>query len=439
MEDESLKRKHTKEGLLSMANRGDNGVGSPHCWFSPHSKTRNLCSIANVNPQYVGPNTATSQFFITTRPTPHLDGKHVVFGQVVSGYEVVEELEKVQVDEKDKPLKDVRIVNCGELELRLPKGMTIEEFQKRLNAKKAPTAAPAPSSKSSKRKKREDTAEDSSEEDSEDSEDDSSDDEKKSRSRKEPSKVDKDSQSSRKEKKHSSGSKSKSAEKVSKRKKKDSRSESDGEVEEGSLSRTQSEQNWRGPVEDRTMYNPYEDSLRDRALSVPSLPDKEQVDSKGRKIKGRGWARADGGRGGWNPNANSRRYEEPHRQPNGGGVWRGSGWRPPGSSGRVDGPDKGMRFVRSEFGERVNVAISSNISLVEREHGPNTRRRESVDDHHRDNERRTENRRDLKADDGNRSRRIDPNGDADSVERRGSSPDRRDRPGRERLHSQGSL
>ncbi|KXS19433.1 hypothetical protein M427DRAFT_95099 [Gonapodya prolifera JEL478] len=92
MEDESLKRKHTKEGLLSMANRG--------------------------------PNTATSQFFITTRPTPHLDGKHVVFGQVVSGYEVVEELENVSVDDKDKPIKEARIANCGELELKLPKGMT---------------------------------------------------------------------------------------------------------------------------------------------------------------------------------------------------------------------------------------------------------------------------------------------------------------------------
>ena len=69
---DGLLLQHDKEGLLSMANAGRNTNGS--------------------------------QFFITMAPTPHLDGKHVVFGQVIKGMGVARILENVEV-KGEKPAK----------------------------------------------------------------------------------------------------------------------------------------------------------------------------------------------------------------------------------------------------------------------------------------------------------------------------------------------
>ncbi|WVW81864.1 hypothetical protein I302_103862 [Kwoniella bestiolae CBS 10118] len=88
-EDERLEGEGTqvdKKGLLVMANRG--------------------------------PNTNGSQFFITLAPSPHLTGKHVVFGKVIHGLEHIETIGKLPTDERDRPLSPVVITHCGELELR---------------------------------------------------------------------------------------------------------------------------------------------------------------------------------------------------------------------------------------------------------------------------------------------------------------------------------
>jgi len=81
-DDENFELKHDEPGLLSMAN--------------------------------AGPNTNGSQFFITTIITDWLDGRHVVFGKVTEGMDVVSAIEALG-SRSGQTMKDIRIADCGEL------------------------------------------------------------------------------------------------------------------------------------------------------------------------------------------------------------------------------------------------------------------------------------------------------------------------------------
>ena len=82
--DENFEVRHSGPGLLSMANSGPNSNGS--------------------------------QFFIITNQegTPHLDGKHVVFGRIIQGMDLVYEVESLGTQDGN-PRGDVRIIKCGEI------------------------------------------------------------------------------------------------------------------------------------------------------------------------------------------------------------------------------------------------------------------------------------------------------------------------------------
>ncbi|XP_074641738.1 peptidyl-prolyl cis-trans isomerase E-like [Tubulanus polymorphus] len=82
-EDENFVLKHTGPGTLSMANSGPNSNGS--------------------------------QFFITTEKTDWLDDKHVVFGRVIEGMNIVREMER-QGTKSGKPMMKIKIIDCGELQ-----------------------------------------------------------------------------------------------------------------------------------------------------------------------------------------------------------------------------------------------------------------------------------------------------------------------------------
>ena len=78
-------------------------------------------SMANA-----GKDTNGSQFFITTAMTPHLDGKHVVFGKIVSGMKLVKKIESNPTAQGDKPIKEVKITKSGVLDWA-PKSKKAEE------------------------------------------------------------------------------------------------------------------------------------------------------------------------------------------------------------------------------------------------------------------------------------------------------------------------
>jgi peptidylprolyl isomerase len=96
--------RHNGTGGESIYGNRFNDEGFPY----KHDKPYKL-SMANA-----GPNTNGSQFFITTVPCEWLDNKHVVFGEVISGQEVVKAIEQTGT-QSGKTTKTIRIANCGQL------------------------------------------------------------------------------------------------------------------------------------------------------------------------------------------------------------------------------------------------------------------------------------------------------------------------------------
>lgn len=91
--DEDFGRRHTQAGVLSMANKGRNSNGS--------------------------------QFFITLKRAPQLDARHVAFGQVVDGMDVIRAIAKVPVDLDERPRVPIKIVSCGQVDRKTQNGADV--------------------------------------------------------------------------------------------------------------------------------------------------------------------------------------------------------------------------------------------------------------------------------------------------------------------------
>lgn len=92
------------------------GTGGESVWgkpfedeVSPVVKFDNAGILAMANS---GPNTNGSQFFITTAKTPWLNMRHTIFGEIISGYDVVQKLESVETAGSDRPIKDQKIIKA---------------------------------------------------------------------------------------------------------------------------------------------------------------------------------------------------------------------------------------------------------------------------------------------------------------------------------------
>lgn len=94
-EDENFTLKHTRGGLLSMANSG--------------------------------PNTNGSQFFMTFKSTPWLDGKHVVFGEVLEGLEILAEMNRLGSADGSDRSTEWLIADCGTVEEKAPEPVEVQE------------------------------------------------------------------------------------------------------------------------------------------------------------------------------------------------------------------------------------------------------------------------------------------------------------------------
>lgn len=105
-----------KDFMIQGGDPSGTGRGGQSLWLKPFEDEVSpdvkfdrpgLVAMANA-----GPNTNGSQFFITTKPTPWLNMKHTIFGEVVSGYDAVQKIENTQTGPQDKPVSEQKIIKA---------------------------------------------------------------------------------------------------------------------------------------------------------------------------------------------------------------------------------------------------------------------------------------------------------------------------------------
>ena len=105
-----------KDFMIQGGDPTGTGSGGESKWGSPFEDEysenvtfdkKGLLAMANA-----GPHTNGSQFFITTAKAPWLHGKHTIFGKVTKGYDVIEKLESIETDGRDRPVEAQKILKA---------------------------------------------------------------------------------------------------------------------------------------------------------------------------------------------------------------------------------------------------------------------------------------------------------------------------------------
>ena len=114
--NETIFHRVIKDFMIQGGDPTGTGMGGESLWGKPFEDEvsasvkfdrKGILAMANA-----GPGTNGSQFFIATVPTPWLNMKHTIFGEVVEGYDVVEKIENCQVGASDKPAAEQKIIKA---------------------------------------------------------------------------------------------------------------------------------------------------------------------------------------------------------------------------------------------------------------------------------------------------------------------------------------